>query len=114
MRRALDLDDPDMTLAADADILEGGAHKFPPRAISEPRYWPAAGARALTAMGKPIDASALVTLATLPEASWPTIDLVVETVTEDLALKQKLFAEMDTLSKPHPALTPTPPRCALS
>ena len=35
VRRALDLDDPDMTLAADADILVGGAHEFPPRAISE-------------------------------------------------------------------------------
>jgi len=66
---------------------------------------PAACARALTAMGKPIDTSALVTYATLPEASWPTIDLVVETVTEDLALKQKLFAEMETLAKPDAALT---------
>ena len=66
---------------------------------------PAACARALTAMGKPIDTSALVTYATLPEASWPTIDLVVETVTEDLASKQKLFAEMETLAKPDAALT---------
>jgi 3-hydroxybutyryl-CoA dehydrogenase len=66
---------------------------------------PAACARALTAMGKPADPSALVTHATLPEASWPTIDLVVETVTEDLALKQKLFAEMETLAKPDAALT---------
>jgi 3-hydroxybutyryl-CoA dehydrogenase len=66
---------------------------------------PAACARALTAMGKPADTSALVTYATLPEASWPTIDLVVETVTEDLALKQKLFAEMETLAKPDAALT---------
>ena len=66
---------------------------------------PAACARALTAMGKPTDTSALVTYATLPEASWPTIDLVVETVTEDLALKQKLFAEMETLAKPDAALT---------
>ena len=66
---------------------------------------PAACARGLTAMGKPADTSALVTYATLPEASWPTIDLVVETVTEDLALKQKLFAEMETLAKPDAALT---------
>ena len=29
VRRPLDLDDPDMTLAADADILVGGAHEFP-------------------------------------------------------------------------------------
>ena len=66
---------------------------------------PAACARALTAMGRPADTSALVTHATLPEASWPTIDLVVETVTEDLALKQTLFAEMETLAKPDAALT---------
>ena len=66
---------------------------------------PAACARGLTAMGKPADTSALVTYATLPEASWPTIDLVVETVTEDLALKQKLFAEMETLAKPDAVLT---------
>ena len=30
----------------------------------------------------------------------PTIDIVVETVTEDLALKQKLFAEMEALARP--------------
>src|SRR5712671_585711 len=66
---------------------------------------PAACARALTAMGKPADTSALVTYATLPDASWPTIDLVVETVTEDLTLKQKLFAEMEKLAKPDAALT---------
>ncbi|NDH61117.1 MAG: 3-hydroxyacyl-CoA dehydrogenase [Alphaproteobacteria bacterium] len=49
---------------------------------------PAATARALVAMGKPADTSGLATYATLPEAPWPKIDLVVETVTEDLALKQ--------------------------
>ena len=35
----------------------------------------------------------------------PTIDIVVETVTEDLALKQKLFAEMEALARPGAALT---------
>ena len=29
VRRPLDFDDADMTFAADADILEGGAHTFP-------------------------------------------------------------------------------------
>jgi 3-hydroxybutyryl-CoA dehydrogenase len=33
----------------------------------------------------------------LPEASWKSIDVVVETVTEDLELKRRLFAEMETL-----------------
>ena len=51
------------------------------------------------------DTSGLKTYATLPEASWPTIEIAVETVTEDLALKQKLFAEMEKLARPDCALT---------
>ncbi|MBN9488439.1 MAG: 3-hydroxyacyl-CoA dehydrogenase [Alphaproteobacteria bacterium] len=66
---------------------------------------PAATARALQAMGKPADTSGLATYATLAEASWPRIDIAVETVTEDLPLKQKLFAEMETLARPDCALT---------
>ena len=61
--------------------------------------------RALAAMGKPVDTSGLATYATLPEASWPAIDIVVETVSEDLALKQKLFAEMEALARPGAAIT---------
>jgi len=66
---------------------------------------PAATARALKAMGKPDDTSGLATYATLAEASWPRIDIAVETVTEDLPLKQKLFAEMEALARPDCALT---------
>ncbi|MBS0519428.1 MAG: 3-hydroxyacyl-CoA dehydrogenase [Proteobacteria bacterium] len=66
---------------------------------------PAATARALEAMGKPDDTSRLATHATLGEAPWPAIDIAVETVTEDLALKQKLFAEMEALARPDCALT---------
>jgi 3-hydroxybutyryl-CoA dehydrogenase len=66
---------------------------------------PEACGRALAAMGKPADTSGLATFATLPEASWSTIDVVVETVSEDLALKQKLFAEMEALAKPSAAIT---------
>ena len=55
---------------------------------------PDACAKALAALGKPIDTSGLKTYATLPEASWKAIDVVVETVTEDLELKRRLFAEM--------------------
>ena len=66
---------------------------------------PAATARALQAMGKPADTSGLATYATLAEAAWPRIDIAVETVTEDLPLKQKLFAEMETLARPDCALT---------
>jgi 3-hydroxybutyryl-CoA dehydrogenase len=66
---------------------------------------PAACAKALAAMDKPTDTSGLKTFATLPEASWDKISLAVETVTEDLTLKQKLFAEMETLARPDCALT---------
>lgn len=65
----------------------------------------AACKKALAGMGKPQDVSGLKTYATLPEASWPRIDIAVETVTEDLALKQKIFAEMETLARPDCALT---------
>ena len=66
---------------------------------------PDACGRALAAMGKPADTSGLATYATLPEATWSRIDIVVETVTEDLALKQKLFAEMEALARPDAAIT---------
>ncbi len=66
---------------------------------------PVATAKALTAMGKSADTSGLATYATLPEAPWSKIDLVVETVTEDLALKQQIFADMEKLARPDCALT---------
>jgi len=66
---------------------------------------PAALAKALGAMGKAPNTSGLKTYATLPEASWDKIDIAVETVTEDLPLKQKLFAEMEKLARPGCALT---------
>jgi 3-hydroxybutyryl-CoA dehydrogenase len=66
---------------------------------------PDAARRALASLGKPQDTSRLATFATLGEAGWPTIDLVVETVTEDLALKQRLFAEIEALARPEAAIT---------
>ena len=66
---------------------------------------PSACAPALAALGKPIDTSGLRTYATLPEAAWQSIDVVVETVTEDLELKRRLFAEMETLAQPGCAIT---------
>lgn len=64
----------------------------------------AATGKALAAMGKPAATAGLKTFATLPEADWSKIDLAVETVTEDLALKRKLFAEMEALARPTCAL----------
>jgi 3-hydroxybutyryl-CoA dehydrogenase len=66
---------------------------------------PAATAKALAAMGKRQDTSGLKTYATLPEASWSKIEIAVETVTEDLALKQRLFADMENLARADCALT---------
>jgi 3-hydroxybutyryl-CoA dehydrogenase len=66
---------------------------------------PAATSRALKAMGKPDDVSGLATYATLEEAPWSQIDIVVETVTEDLTLKQKIFADLERLSRPGVPLT---------
>ena len=65
----------------------------------------AASRKALAGMGKPEDVSGLATYATLPEAPWKEIDIVVETVTEDLGLKQKIFAELEALARPDRALT---------
>jgi len=75
------------------------------RSASTREGLPAACARALDAMGKPKDTSRLTTFATLAEASWRTIEIAVETVTEDLALKRQLFAEMEKLALPDCALT---------
>jgi 3-hydroxybutyryl-CoA dehydrogenase len=66
---------------------------------------PAACARALKSLGKPADTTGLATYAALAEAGWPTIELAVETVTEDLALKQTLFGEMEQLARPDANLT---------
>lgn len=66
---------------------------------------PAATSRALQAMGKSDDVSGLATYATLDEAPWSKIDIVVETVTEDLALKQQIFADLERLSRPGVPLT---------
>jgi 3-hydroxybutyryl-CoA dehydrogenase len=65
----------------------------------------AATAKALATMGKPTGTAGLKTFATLPEAQWSRVDVAVETVTEDLALKQRLFAEMEQLATPGCALT---------
>jgi 3-hydroxybutyryl-CoA dehydrogenase len=75
------------------------------RSASTREVLPASCGRALTALGKPADTSGLTTYATLPEASWSTIDIAVETVTEDLELKRTLFAEMEKLARSDAALT---------
>jgi 3-hydroxybutyryl-CoA dehydrogenase len=75
------------------------------RSASTREGLPAACAKALVAMGKTSDTSGLRTHATLPEAAWDSISIAVETVTEDLPLKRKLFAEMEKLARLDCALT---------
>jgi len=36
----------------------------------------------------------------LEDVPWPQVDIVIEAATEDLALKQRLFAQLDTLARP--------------
>ncbi len=64
----------------------------------------ALGAR-LAAGLKKISAAALcaqnvATYTRLEDIAWDKIDLVIEAVTEDLPLKQKLFAQLETLVRP--------------
>jgi len=66
---------------------------------------PAASKKALAALGKPEDVSKLKTYAGLGEVPWDKVEIVVETVTEDLALKQKIFAELEERARPDCALT---------
>jgi 3-hydroxybutyryl-CoA dehydrogenase len=66
---------------------------------------PAGCAKALAGMGKPADTAGLKTHAHLPEAAWDSISIAVETVSEALPLKQKLFGEMEKLARPDCALT---------
>jgi 3-hydroxybutyryl-CoA dehydrogenase len=66
---------------------------------------PAASKKALAALGKPEDVSKLKTYASLSQVPWEKVEIVVETVTEDLALKQKIFAELEQRATPTCALT---------
>lgn len=45
------------------------------------------------------------TYARLEDIAWDKIDLVIEAVTEDLPLKQKLFAQLEALARPDTLLT---------
>ncbi len=67
---------------------------------------PARLAAGLKKLGAPASAAANVTTcAALADLPWQGIDLVVEAALEDLALKQKLFAEIETLARPDIPLT---------
>ena len=55
----------------------------------------------LAKLGAPESAAANVkTITTLEEIPWKDVDLVIEAATEDLALKKKLFSQLETLARP--------------
>lgn len=53
----------------------------------------------------PAAAANVTTHARLEDIDWQHIDMVTEAATEDLALKQKLFAEVEALARPEIPLT---------
>ena len=60
----------------------------------------------LVKLGAPAShAASVATYPALREIAWPGVDLVVEAATEDLALKQKIFAELESLARPEIPLT---------
>jgi 3-hydroxybutyryl-CoA dehydrogenase len=62
---------------------------------------PARIAAGLAKLGAPAGhAAAVQTHAELKTIPWQVVDIVVEAATEDLPLKQRLFAEIETLAKP--------------
>src|SRR5262245_22014336 len=62
-------------------------------------------AAGLKKLGAPEEnARNIVTHADLTAIRWKEIDVVIEAATEDLALKHKLFAEMERLARPEIAL----------
>ncbi len=67
---------------------------------------PARVAAGLQKLGADAANSARVkTYAYLAAVPWPKVDLVIEAATEDLALKQKLFSDLETLARPEIPLT---------
>jgi 3-hydroxybutyryl-CoA dehydrogenase len=66
---------------------------------------PARLAAGLGKLGAPASAANITTCAALADLPWQEIDLVVEAALEDLALKQKLFGEIEALARPGIPLT---------
>ncbi|PZX34552.1 3-hydroxyacyl-CoA dehydrogenase [Cupriavidus phytorum] len=58
----------------------------------------------LAASGREAGAERLAVAATLDAVDWASVDLVIECIPEDLALKQALFAELVARARPHTLL----------
>jgi len=60
----------------------------------------------LKKLGAPaMNAANVTTYARLQDIDWKAVDFVVEAATEDLPLKQKIFAEIEALARPEIPLT---------
>jgi 3-hydroxybutyryl-CoA dehydrogenase len=55
----------------------------------------------LQRMGAPADTDRIAIGGALKDVAWSDVDLVVESASEDLALKQKIFAELEALAPAH-------------
>ena len=110
-----------MSQASEVVIVGGGIMGGDIATVFAARHWKvhvmspsqktrdALGAR-LNAGLKKVNADAacahnVATYARLEDIAWDKIDLVIEAVTEDLPLKQKLFAQLETLARPDTPLT---------
>jgi 3-hydroxybutyryl-CoA dehydrogenase len=68
----------------------------------------------LQRMGAHADTSRIATVGTLSDVAWSDVDLVVESANEDLALKQRIFAELEALTPAHVPLASNSTTLAIS
>jgi len=83
-------------------LAAGGArvHVMSPSAATRERL-PRRMQQAFGALrADPALAREAMTWASLADVPWAEIDLVIESVSEDLALKQRIFADLDRLARP--------------
>lgn len=66
---------------------------------------PAHLADSLKRMDARADASRIQVVAAMTDIAWSDVDLVCESATEDIAVKQKIFAELERLAPAHVPLT---------
>lgn len=95
------------TMGADvaAILVAGGwvAHVVEPDAARRAAL-PAGVAKSCGQLGAPFAAKLLHAYAAAPAAPWAEIELAIECAPEDLALKQRVFAELERLARPDATL----------
>jgi 3-hydroxybutyryl-CoA dehydrogenase len=76
-----------------------GVHVMSPSQKTRDALTPRLAASLTKLKAEAARATNLHAYASLADIDWKAIDLVIEAVTEDLALKQKLFAQLETLTR---------------